>query len=662
MINSPSSNCVFNRQPLVRASTTELPFGAIRPKGWLRDQMRIQADGISGHLDEISDRVGINSSWLGGTNGDLQSGAYYLDGLFPLAHLLEDDVLITKAAKWIECVLKSAAPNGTFGPGHDDDCWPRAVMIKVLIQYYEQSSDERVIKLMSGYFIHLDTQLRNKPLSSWAKARGGELIYCINWLYNRTGDSSLLGLSRLIYSQTDDWTQIFTDLPFTRSTAFYYDWQRLVAQYPGGLTPKFYDDLFSGATMMRYHITHIVNVVMGLKTSGLHYLQSHDATHKDAVLRGIESLTRYHGVVNGMFSGDEHLSGNDPGQGHELCSVVEYMFSLQTLLDIYTDNTLLPDLLEKVAYNALPAQNTKDYWRHQYVQQPNQVLATKAKRNWYNNNDESNLFGYEPNCFCCTSNLHQGWPKFLKNLWRASDDHGLTAVVYAPSHVNAKVADGVPITIDEETTYPFDDKIIFKISCQTQVAFPLRLRIPAWCEKATIDVNGKTAGESEGNRYHTVDRLWKNGDVVTLIVPMKIRVSRWANNAVGIERGPLVYALRIGEEWRKLKGTDPYADWEVYPTTPWNYALELDPGCPEESFRVIRKPVARQPYDAESPPIILLAKGKRLPQWHMKDNSAGQVPESPVTSNAPIEDIELIPYGAAKLRISQFPYFNKTTS
>ena len=114
---------------------------------------------------------------------------------------------------------------------------------------------------------------------------------------------------------------------------------------------------------------------MAIKYPGLWYQQSKDERFKKAVFSGIEKYDLNHGQPGGRFSGDEHLSGKSPGQGSELCSIVEYMFSLEELYTIFGNNTLA-DRLELLAYNSLPGTTTPDLWAHQYDQQANQVAQT----------------------------------------------------------------------------------------------------------------------------------------------------------------------------------------------------------------------------------------------------------------------------------------------
>ena len=208
----------------------------------------------------------------------------------------------------------------------------------------------------------------------------------------------------------------------------------------------------------------------------------------------IAELDTYHGLPNGMFSCDEHLSGRDPSQGSELCTVVEYMFSLERALAI-TGDAAFGDRLERLAFNALPGTLTDDMWAHQYNQEPNQVECSLHHKPWVSDGPESNLFGLEPNFGCCTANYHQGWPKFAASLFLLSgeqdtDEHdGLVAAAYAPCEVRTTLR-GTAVHIVEETEYPFPRQSANHVSPATPLAFPLQLRIPAWAAGTTITVNG----------------------------------------------------------------------------------------------------------------------------------------------------------------------------
>jgi DUF1680 family protein len=302
------------------------------------------------------------------------------------------------------------------------------------------------------------------------------------------------------------------------------------------------------------------------------------------------------------------------------------------------------DRLEKIAYNALPATLSADLWAHQYDQQANQVMCSISNHRWATNGPESNIFGLEPNFGCCTANMHQGWPKLAASLWMGTADGGFAAVVYGPSEVTSG-----GVTIEERTDYPFRESVTLLVNPAKPAAFPLMLRIPAWAAGATVAVNGQAQTGVKTGEFFRVERTWKSGDRVELRFPMAVRTSTWYNNSVAVERGPLVYSLKIGESWHKIKQTGPAADWEVYPTTPWNYALALG------AMQVTEKAVTKQPFSAESAPVEITAKARRLPQWTLVDDSPGPLPVSPVTSKRPEETVTLVPYGAAKLRITAFP-------
>ena len=639
----PAARAVRNRAPLQPGAFALLPLGAIRPQGWLRRQLEIQARGLTGHLDEIWADVGPNSGWLGGTGESWERGPYYLDGLLPLAYLLQDDALIAKANKYVEWTLTHQAASGALGPPTYTDWWPAMVMLKVLTQYADATGDPRVVPALTKYFTYHLNEAGRRPLHQWAVYRWADEVLSIVWLYNRTGDPRLLTLARTLHNQGADWGRHFTSFEFDHKTSTVD-----LALMPG-------DKEFSDRAMR----AHGVNTSMGLKTSAVWSQISGDQADRDAVVQALAVLDKFHGQPNGMFTADEHYAGRDPSEGTELCAVVEAMFSLEQALAV-RGGVELADRLERISYNALPATLSPDMWAHQYDQQANQVLCSLRNRRWVSNGPESNLFGLEPNFGCCTANLHQGWPKLVASLWMGTPDLGLAAVAYGPSDVRARVGRGIGVTIEERTDYPFRQDVELVIKPDVPYAFPLQLRIPAWAANATVTLNGVAVEGVTPGTFLKLQRTWRPGDRIALHFPMTPAVTAWYRDGVSIDRGPLVFALPIGEDWRKVTqglkhpATAPAADWEIYPTTPWNYGLLAEPGS-GTGLKVDEESVGETPFNVTSPAVSIHVTGRKVPEWQLEDGSAGTLPQSPVISAEPDEALTLVPYGSARLRVTVFP-------
>ncbi len=639
-----TSRTVKDRAPLHPGAFYSLPLGSVRPAGWLRRQLEIQANGLTGHLDETWADVGPNSGWLGGTGESWERGPYFLDGLIPLAWLLDDARLRAKAQKYIDWILTHPAGSGMIGPASNDDWWPRIVALKALAQYQEFTGDPRVIPLMDRYFRYQLAELPKRPLRDWGKFRWQDELLSVIWLYNRTGSAYLLDLAKLLHEQGYDWVAQFANFQFKEK-----------------ITAEFIKLNEGGGLKDLALSTHGVNNGQAVKTGPLWSLVSGSDTDRKASAQMIAELDKYHGLPNGMFSCDEHLSGRDPSQGSELCTVVEYMYSLERALAITGDPTF-GDRLEKLAFNALPGTLTDDMWAHQYNQEPNQVECSLHHKPWVSDGPESNLFGLEPNFGCCTANFHQGWPKFAASLFllsgdQDSDQHdGLFAAVYAPCEVRTSLR-GTALHLVEETDYPFRGAVKITVDPASPLAFRFNLRVPAWATAGTkIRLNGQLLPyPSILPRSINIDRTWKAGDRVELEFPMEPRVSNWFNESVAIERGPLVFSYGIGEGWVKLRDRGMTADWQVFPATSWNYALNIDEADPARSITVKEYEVGEVPFARKSAPAELHVKARKVPTWRAEDGAADPLPQSPVASNEAEEEIMLIPYAAAKLRITAFP-------
>ena len=310
------------------------------------------------------------------------------------------------------------------------------------------------------------------------------------------------------------------------------------------------------------------------------------------------------------------------------------------------------------------------------------------------------MFSYSPFEVyrCCQHNVSHGWPYYAEELWLATPDRGLCASLYAASEVTAKVGAGSTVKISEETDYPFSDTITLRISTPKAVKFTLHLRIPRWCEKPSANVNGKSVSmKARPLSYAVIDREWKDSDVIVLRLPMQVTVKTWAknHNAVSVNYGPLTFSLKIGEHWTRYGGNDAWPEWEVSPTTSWNYGLVLNERQPAKSFEIVKPTpdpsqggelrgrvrgsaplpggvgggfnqsgdgtkaagsLYANPFTAQAVPIMLRAKARKIPAWKLdRFGLVGKLQDSPVKSDEPVETVTLIPMGGARLRISAFP-------
>jgi hypothetical protein len=637
-----------NRAPLEPARFIALPSGAVQPRGWLLEMLKRQRDGLCGHLGEISAWLQKDdNAWLS-KDGKGKYGweelPYWLKGYIQLGYVLNDPKIIAESKIWIEGAINSQRADGDFGPDQrfDDDgsrdYWANMLMLFCLQTFYENTHDQRVLDLMTKYF-HYQLGVPDEKFLThyWQKMRGGDNLYSVYWLYNRTGDTELLKLAEKIHRCTANW-ELPHDLP---------NW-------------------------------HNVNIAECFREPAEHFLQTHDENELQATYADFNEVRqRYGQAPGGMFGGDENCRPGytDPHQGIETCGMVEQMLSDELLLQISGD-PFWADQCEDVAFNTYPAALTPDLRALRYLTAPNMVVSDSKNHSPGLQNAGPFLMMNPFSSRCCQHNHSMGWPYFTKHLWLATPDNGLCAAVYSASEVTAQVGAGAQVSITEETKYPFEGKIKFTVRADKAAKFPLYLRIPAWCKSAGISINNRPVKtKMVAGKYVRIEREWKNHDKLTLALPMEISTRTWTANhdSVSVNYGPLTFSLKIGERyerqdssktaigdssWQKTADPTKWPSFEIYPTTPWNYGLVLGGKNGAKKFTLKKRawPSDDFPFTPESCPLQIVAKAKQIPEWTLdRYGLCAVLQPSPAASSEPTEEVSLIPMGAARLRISAFP-------
>ncbi len=588
----------------------------IKPLGWLKRQLEIQAEGLSGNLDKIWPDI-KNSAWIGGDKEGWERVPYWLDGFIPLAYLLENEDMIARAKKYIDAIISFQKTDGWICPCTDEerktyDTWAVQLITKTLTVYYQCSKDERIpdviYRVLKNYYEMLKSgEIR---LFDWGNARWFECFIAINFIYERCGEEWLKDLAKILKEQGMDYNKTVSL------------WERPLNRW-------------------RFD-THIVNMGMMLKSEavshdilGIEYTDNAEYLH--------EILKKYNGTPVGLFTGDECLSGLSPIQGTELCAVAEQMYSYE-ILYACTGDKKWAERLETLAFNALPATISDDMWTHQYDQMSNQIACKKfpGKPIFRTNWQESHLFGLEPNFGCCTANFNQAWPKFALSAFMHSGDTVINALP-VPSELDAY---GKHIKI--ETNYPFENS--FRYVVEAENAFTFIIRIPSFAENLTV--NGE---KSEGEISFEIGA----GEKLEINISFDVtpHFESRPHDLSTVKCGSLVFSLPIKFEKTMLEyerdGVErkfPYCDYELSPLSDWNY------GYCGEKLEITRNSVSDIPFSSENPPVTIKAEVCKI-NWGLEDgyeDVCAKIPESrePVGDT---ESINLYPYGCAKLRMTELP-------
>ena len=605
-------------RPKVPDVFTAPPAGAVKPHGWMLDRARAAAKGLTGHLDEVDEEfrrawrsdlrpTADHLTWQTGA-WSFEGGGYWFDGLVRLAAQLDDAGLAEKARRRFEPVLADANPRGIgllTWLDRDDPAQFAAVcradngfslakcglMARALGAYWEVSRDERVPEVLARAFdderilrvgnaLHLPVA----AFDAWRMTGDATTAKALDGYYRRCETIASPGVR-------------FSRLP-DPGTFNMSDVRR-----PGEDWRPQHGVMFNES---------LLAWVRGWQWTGRE-------DFRKAVFAWMDWLDANAMQPHGVIVADEAFGHPGANRGTETCTVAASVW-LRLQLLAATGDARWADGAERAILNAMPACVNRAYTKHVYFQTPNRTTPLKPV---YRGETPLTPFRYETKHYpmCCTADLTRMIPMAIQYKW-LTDDEGVVAALYGPDEA-VLPAGGTRVRLRTETDYPFDERIVIRVSPETAAEWVLKLRIPAWCDSPAIGVNGETVPPEIRNGFAVLRRKWREGDSVALTLPMRARLETGTDRNTGeayatVGYGPLLMAAPLWEfddntpVWRQDSG------WKVNPATALSRA------------KVVRRPMpAHFDWPLDSPLKLEI------------DTSLGRV--------------ALVPYGSTRFRVSMFP-------
>ncbi|KAK4998128.1 hypothetical protein LTR66_002607 [Elasticomyces elasticus] len=633
-----------------------LPLGSIKPKGWLRDQMQLMADGLAGHESDFY-RYVKQSSWLGGDqeySGLNEGFPYWFNGLVPLAYGLDNDRLKSQVKSAVSYIIEHQQSDGWIGPetGTARNFWARYPVFLGLMNLVHADAatfEESVVPAMHRFVDLMNSMLQNNYTGyiyhegdeldevSWGRVRVQDMMVSLQWLYERhPRNNSQLLLENMwyLYNGSLDWAYWFQEGVYIK------------------------DDLYNvPVNDTLYPYEHGVNAGQGLKAGAV----IRRFTHNDALLEttrnGVNWTFLYHGAASGTIIADERLVGLSPYSGSELCTAVETMYSLSYLYQTLGDASFA-DRCELAAFNALPVMLTPD-------------CKELSETPFYNTNAWGQTFGLEPSYPCCTVNHPQGFPKFSAATFAKIGNNGVAHALLSPATASTILnGTGGAVKLDCRTDYPFGNVLYYNISADG--AFDFHVRVPSWYKPSgsSISISGGSSASLSPDPHTGLHKIRLNGSgTLEYRLGSDIILEQRANETVAVRHGALLYALEIGSAntstlpknyANKTYYPENYApaqarDYTILNTSAWNVAI--DPCTLALADRNVDRSELSNPISAPgAPPTSITALGCLI-DWPL---FRGSVPGAPPTreNKTCLGDafpVRLVPYGSAKLHMAELP-------
>lgn len=636
--NSTLSSCLISLL-LIGGSTAsaqtnksvlqDIGIEGMKAEGWMKEVLTTQRNGLTGHI-QVAGAPFDKEGWGDATQKkmdrweDFEQTGYWADGALRCGYLIDDPELTRRVKEWVDFQIDHPKEDGFIGP-ELHNLWPHVVFFRVIMAEYSRNPSPRIIKALSN---HYKNAARSQTL---IKTGGPEWdfnertmlhIEMLCWLYQQTNDAFFI-------EKAEDTYKAFCSRksPFTMQ-AFLSD------EVP---------------------IVHSVSSFETLKIPVILYINTGKKEYLDAAIHGIQKVYKYHGLADGIPSGNEAHDGNMPNEVHETCCVSDAQWALGYFLQA-TGDVQWADLMEKICFNAAFSVVWKDFKSLQYYSSPNQVIArNNSSFCMYVGGQDRMAYRVAHGPACCNGNMNRMIPLFCSRQWMKKGDNGIVAAMYAPSSFTTKLKGSKnEITIQEETNYPFEETIRFRMKMKRSTPFSFWLRIPQWCKGASITVNGQAADiVCKAGTFVEVQRKFSDGDIIELKLPMKAKSVSMPYDGVAFERGPLVFSLNVKaqEEITETREHDgiKFQSRILTPLSEWNYA-PVD----AENIEVVNSNDYSNLWNPETTPVRLKVKAVTVTNWQLyRDNFTPYMPS--VIRKGEEKVIELVPVGTTVLRMTVFP-------
>jgi len=624
---------------------SELPVGAVKARGWIGGWLGRQLAGLTGHPENMA--YPYDTCMLAGKipppgvkHGEnwwpYEQSSYFFDGSVRLGLLLGTPAAQKIPSGLMEYVL---AHSGSDHIGESKWAWPNVVAGRALMAEYTGTGNPAAVEVLRNYLLSAHI----------GGGRDGFLAEQALYLYGLTGDQRMRDFAEASYDR-----YFFSDAKSFSQEA-----------------------KIRGDAPLR---EHGVTAAEQLKLLPLMYSYTGNEQALELARLAYAKVLADSLMPDGGIVSSEYLGTAAFASLHETCDITDWSWSFGYMLMASGDGHW-GDRIERATFNALPGAVTKDFRQLQYFSSANQVLAssTCCPR------DAMTRMSYRAahDTECCSGNVNRAMPNYVTRMWMRSEE-GLAAVLYGPCEVNTKI-NGRAVRISEQTDYPFREVVTFKVKLERPETFTLHLRVPEWCDGATIRINGRASGVSAAaGTFATVKREFRDGDTIVLHLPMQVVVERWFAGSAGvIRRGPLVYSLKIDERrvesmqepeaiQRVLKGNEVegFPAVEFFPQSEWRYGVEALTGMAKK-IRVTETPMVENPFLAESTPVRLMVPLRELPGWTADWKPVLEPPPADVKlapknptdlpsaaemqSPGKVATMTLLPYGATHLRLTTLP-------